>query len=188
MERIVAIAYWTRLDTDGRDACRLVETAAGWRLDGCATFLHDGQTCLLTYRVDCDTEWRTLSASVDGSLGLDRLAFAIVRSGDGWLFDGQVQPEAAGCVDLDLGFTPATNLLPIRRLAPRDGSECLTRAAYYREFVPGLGNLVQHYTRSGANDLVYRSPAHGFAATLRFHSSGFVTDYPGIWSGTVSTV
>lgn len=186
MERIVATAYWTRLDTDGRDACRLIETRGGWRLIGCATFVHEGMTCILPYRVDCDAGWRTLSARVDGSVGLDRLAFEIVRSGDDWLFDGEVQPEAAGCVDLDLGFTPATNLLPMRRLAPDSGVECVTRAAYYREFTPSLGALVQSYARIDTDHVAYSSPAHGFTATLRFHPSGFVTTYPGLWSGTVS--
>jgi hypothetical protein len=118
---------------------------------------------------------------------VDRVAFDIVRTGDAWTFDGKVQTEAAGCTDLDLGFTPATNLLPIRRLQLDDGVETPTRAAYYREFTPGLGALLQSYTRVGLGRVEYRSPAHDFSATLQYHPCGFVTDYPGLWSGAVST-
>lgn len=188
MDDIVATAIWKRLDTDGHDCCRLIRGPRGWRLSGCATFLHEGEACMLPYEVDCDGSWRTLSARVDGSVGFDRLTFDIARTANGdWLVDGQVQPAAAGCIDLDLGFTPATNLIAIRRLGLAAGAAADSRAAYYREFVPGLGALDQTYRRSGDATYAYASPAHGFSAELAVDPVGFVTDYPGLWSGTVAT-
>ena len=124
-----------------------------------------------------------------GSVGFEPLDFEIERTRDGeWLLDGRRQATAAGCIDLDLGFTPATNLLPIRRLAMEPGVEVPARAAYYLEFTRELGLIEQIYRREGSGTIGYASPAHGYAAMLGVHETGFVTDYPELWSGTVSAV
>ena len=187
MPEIVATALWRRLDTAGHDACRLVRTDQGWCLAGAAVFDHEGSTCLIDYTVDCDARWHTRRAWVHGSVGFEPLDFEIERTRDGeWLLDGRRQAAAAGCIDLDLGFTPATNLLPIRRLAMEPGVEVPARAAYYLEFTRELGLIEQIYRREGSGTIGYASPAHGYAATLSVHETGFVTDYPELWSGTVS--
>lgn len=183
----IATAFWTRLDTDGHDACRLARTSAGWRLAGCATFLHEAKACALAYAVDCDDAWRTLSARVDGFVGHDRLVFDVSRAGDTWLMNGMPQPDAAGQIDLDLGFTPATNLLALRRLDLAQGAHATAPAAYYLEFTTALGRLDQTYRRLDENRYAYESPAHGYRAELVVHPTGFVTDYPGLWRGVVST-
>jgi len=186
MGRIVATAFWHRLDTDGHDCCRLVETDEGWQLEGHAVFRHDGMPCGLGYTVRCDGEWRTRSASVSGGIGHEALGFEIVHGPEGWLLDGRIQNAAAGCIDLDLGFTPATNLIAIRRLVPKEGVDTFAPAAYYLEFTRALGLIEQIYRRTGGERLAYTSATHGYSAELAVHPSGFVLDYPGLWRGEVS--
>jgi uncharacterized protein len=41
----------------------------------------------------------------------------VAMPGERWELNGTDQPEAADCIDVDLNFTPATNLIAIRRLA-----------------------------------------------------------------------
>jgi len=188
MDEIVATAFWQRLDTEGHDACSLIRTRDGWRLAGCAVFDHGGKACRLAYTVDCDAGWRTLAASVAGSVGFEELLFGIERTQRGdWLLNGVAQPTAKGCIDLDLGFTPATNLIAIRRLDPGDEAETPAPAAYYLEFTLELGLLNQTYRRTGRERLHYRSPAYGYDETLTVSDVGFVTHYPGLWSGRVET-
>ena len=186
MRDIVATAFWKRLDTEGRDACRLVRDSSGWRLEGAALFDHGGRACILAYAVECDTQWRTMVARVAGSVGFDRLDFDVARAGDDWLLNGVVQPKARGQVDLDLGFTPATNLIAIRRLDLRSGVETPAPAAYYLEFTLELGLVEQTYRRTGEKTLAYASPAYDYAAELQVSPIGFVTEYPGLWSGQVT--
>ena len=186
MRDIVATAFWKRLDTEGRDACRLVRDSSGWRLEGAALFSHEGKACILDYAVDCDDRWRTVSAKVNGSVGFDTLDFEVTRTGDDWLLNGVIQPKARGQVDLDLGFTPATNLIAIRRLEPRPGVETPAPAAYYLEFTLELGLVEQIYRRTGERTLAYASPAYNYAAELQISPIGFVTEYPGLWSGQVT--
>lgn len=188
MDTIVATAFWRRLDTEGHDACRLIRKPDGWQLAGAAVFNHEGQLCILDYVVDCDSEWRTLSASVNGSVGFEPLVFEVERRrGNRWLLNGVVQPKATGCIDLDLGFTPATNLIAIRRLDPQPGAEIPAPAAYYLEFTLELGIVEQTYRRAAPDKLHYRSPAYNYDETLTVSETGFITEYPGLWSGRVMT-
>ena len=186
MHEIVATAFWKRLDTEGHDACRLMRDDDGWRLEGAALFSHEGKACILAYAVECDAQWHTVSAKVKGSVGFNRLDFDVARAGDDWLLNGVIQPKARGQVDLDLGFTPATNLIAIRRLDLRSGVETPAPAAYYLEFTLELGLVEQTYKRTGETTLAYASPAYDYAAELQVSPIGFVTEYPGLWSGQVT--
>jgi uncharacterized protein len=121
---------------------------------------------------------------VSGSVGFEELAFDVERTPAGdWLLNGTEQPTARGCIDLDLGFTPATNLIAIRRLDPPYDVETPAPAAYYLEFTLELGIVEQTYRRTGETTLAYASPAYDYSAELTVAPSGFVTDYPGLWKG-----
>jgi hypothetical protein len=90
------------------------------------------------------------------------------------------QPSVTGCIDLDLNFSPSTNLLPIRRLNLAVGDEAQVRAAWLRFPSFELEPLFQTYRRIDESTYRYLSST-GFAADLEVSSVGFVTNYPGIW-------
>src|SRR5688572_21320191 len=111
-------ALWRRLDTPGHDASRLSRTADGWRLEGTAVFAHERMPARLSYWVDCAEDWRTRRGGVAGWIGDQRYDVNVVRSEAGqWSLDGTVIEGLGQCVDLDFGFTPATNFLQLRRCA-----------------------------------------------------------------------
>jgi hypothetical protein len=95
--------------------------------------------------------------------------------------NGAPAPELTGLVDLDLGFTPATNLLPLRRLALEPGAAADTEAAWLDDATWTFSRLPQRYERRSANEYWYESPTAGYAALLTVTPEGFVTDYPGLW-------
>jgi hypothetical protein len=98
-----------------------------------------------------------------------------------WRVNGAECPAVAGCIDLDLGFSPSTNPLPIRRLALAVGEQAEVRAAWLP--FPGLvlTPLLQLYRREGGTTYRYESGGGSFVRTLEVNGSGFVTRYPGIW-------
>ena len=49
-----------------------------------------------------------------------------------WLLNNEPVPSARGCLDIDLNFSPSTNLLPVRRLNLTVGHEATVRAAWLR--------------------------------------------------------
>jgi hypothetical protein len=187
VDRIIATAFWRRLDSEGHDTCRLYQIADGWRLTGCAIFDLEGNPCLLNYTVDTDARWRTISAGVSGAIGFEELRLEIEAvPGRGWLLNGVAQNFAGSPLDLDLGFTPATNLLAIRRLDPPLGSDTLAPAAYLAFPDLELRLLEQTYRKTGNTTFAYAAPVYDYKAELTVSPSGFVIDYPGLWSGAVS--
>lgn len=173
---------WKRLDTPGHDACRLDGNGAGWTLDGTAVFRHDGAPARLTYRVVCDPAWRTLRGRVAGWIGVQPVAFRIARTDSGvWTLNGLMVSGLDDCVDLDLGFTPATNLLPLRRLDLADGHSAEAPAAWLHLSAGMLAVLPQRYERRSRTTYWYEAPSVHYAALLEVASTGFVLRYPGLW-------
>lgn len=181
--RPVAAWLWTRLDQPGHDGCRLLRMASGWRLVGAAAFREGRSPCHLTYIVDADLAWRTRGARVTGYVGATAVDLRIRRGrGDRWRVDGEPVAAAEGCPDLDLGFTPATNLLAIRRLGLRVGDRADAPAAYLE--VPRLRmiRLAQSYLRTSRTAYDYASPDVGYRGRLRVDRFGGIVDYPGVFA------
>lgn len=177
-----ATILWRRLDRPGHEAARLVALDSGWRLAGAAVFAHDGQPCALDYVIVCDARWQTVSARVSGWVGAQTIDIEIsVDSARGWRLNGTPCPEVLGCIDVDLNFSPSTNLLPIRRLSLGLGEEATVRAAWLR--FPGftLEPLEQLYRRTDEATYHYESAGGRFARDLPVNEAGLVLSYPGFW-------
>jgi hypothetical protein len=177
-----ASILWRRLDTPGHDACRLEGSDAGWELDGTAIFRHAGAPARLTYHVACDLAWRTQQGQVHGWLGMQSVEFTIMRTAGGvWTLNGQVVPGLESCIDLDLSFTPATNLLQIRRLALAEGQAAHAPAAWLDVPAGTLELLPQRYERRAEVTYWYEAPSVNYAALLEVTPTGFIRRYPGLW-------
>ena len=177
-----ASILWRRLDAPGHDACRLERTDGGWRLDGAAVFLHEGAPARLSYRVACDAAWHTREGSVQGWVGARAVDAAVRHSADGaWTLNGAVVPGLDGCVDLDLGFTPATNLLQLRRVALQVGQGADVPVAWLDVPALSLDVLHQRYERRAEGAYWYEAPRFGYAELLEVDPVGFARRYPGLW-------
>ena len=174
-------AIWRRLDFPGHDACRLIRSAEQIQLSGCAVFAQPVAT-LLTYAVTCDPAWRTLRGVVSGWQGSREIHHEFVRHGDAeWMHDGRLVPSVSGCIDLDFGFTPATNLVQLERLQLGIGQAADAPAAWFDFEEDVLKVLPQRYERRTEFTYWYEAPTVGYAAELQIAPSGFVARYPGIW-------
>ena len=175
---------WRRLDLPGHESARLLARGSGWRLHGTAVFLHDQRPCRLDYRVVCDAEWRTLSTKVTGWVGTEPVKIELLAGpgpGEPWRFNGAERADVVDCVDVDLAFSPSTNLLPIRRVPLAIGQEAQVRAAWLR--FPGftLEPFEQTYRRLDERTYRYESAGGAFMADLVVDDAGMVTHYPGLW-------
>lgn len=182
---ILQSVLWRRLDVPGHDACALWHVDDGWRLAGTAMFrTEEGRPCHLSYVVHCDSSWRTRSASVSGWLGQTLVQIALeVLPGERWTLNGEVQgEETLGLMDIDLGFTPATNLVQFQRLSLSVGDKIEAPVMYLHFPELTLGRLDHCYRRIAFDKYDYQAPRFGYAAILRVSDMGFVTDYPGLWT------
>jgi hypothetical protein len=177
-----ASILWSRLDTPGHDACTLRESDAGWQLDGSAVFVLEGAPARLTYNLTCDRSWRTQRGEVHGWIGTEPRDFDVTRSAGGiWTCNGVAVPALEECVDLDLGFSPSTNLFQLRRLALTEGQAVDAPVAWLDVTSGALELLLQRYERRSASTYWYEAPRFGYAALLEVDALGFVCRYPGLW-------
>jgi hypothetical protein len=178
----VASILWQRLNVPGHDICYLKGDAAGWTIEGTAIFREEGVSALLAYRVNCDLAWRTRQGNVHGELGEKSVAFQVARTTDGmWTLNGAIVSNLETCLDLDFGFTPATNLLQIRRLALSKGQAADAPAAWLNVSTGILKLLPQRYERRTESTYWYEAPRFGYADLLETTPIGFIHRYPGLW-------
>ncbi len=165
---------WVRLDRPGNDACRFAEAEGGYLIDGSAT---DAGWTPLRYRVRARDDGTTRRARIG-----EASRIFIRRAPDGaWTLNGAPVPEVAGALDIDLGFTPATTTLAIRRLALAVGEEAQLTAAWFDPDDERLKPVRQAYRRTAPGTYRFTAPDLGVSARLEVDRHGIVRDYEGLW-------
>ena len=176
------VTLWRRLDRAGHESARLFADGAQHHLHGTAVFAEDGAPVRLDYRIVCDGRWHTRSARVAGWHGARRVGVELTTDGEGrWRMNGADCPTVDGCLDVDLAFSPSTNLLPIRRLALPVGEGADVRAAWLTFPALELEPLPQRYERTAERQYRYASRGGSFTADLELDDAGFVLRYAGLW-------
>jgi uncharacterized protein len=151
-------------------------------VQGTAVFSQSGRPCRLDYRIDCDAAWRTRSARVEGWFDTESIDIDVaVDATQGWTMNGRACDGVQGCIDIDLDFSPVTNLLPIRRRKLAVGERVAVRAAWLRFPSATLEPLDQIYERLSDTKYRYESAGGAFVAVLDVNAVGLVTRYQGIW-------
>lgn len=170
---------WRRLDLPGHEIASLEVLDDGWKLSGTTIFAYQQDPVKLDYVVICDAAWRTNSAQVSGVIGGQAIDLTVsVDSQRRWSLNGTECSCLEGSIDIDLGFSPSTNLIPIRRLALAVGEPAEVSAAWLPfELEP----LPQVYRRLTERTFHYESHGGSFVRTLEVNAGGFVTNYPGLW-------
>jgi len=177
-----AAVLWRRLDAPGADAAQLGRTAGGWKVTGAAVCLQSGEIAYLRYEVTCDERWRTQRGLVVGHVGDRRIEMEVeANEKREWTVNGTPVPVVKGCIDLDLNFTPATNLIQFRRLALGVGDRAEAPAAWIKVPEFELRRLPQTLYRTSERSYDYTAPTEGYAGVLTVHPSGFVLHYPELW-------
>lgn len=181
---MTATILWRRLDLPGHEIGILEPRKDGWELRGTAVFSHESRPCKLDYVVVCNSDWHTSSARVDGVVGDLGVALNVsVDERRRWSLNEVDCPAVAGCIDIDLGFSPSTNLLPIRRLSLAVGEEAEVRAAWLPFPSLVFQPLLQLYRRQGERTYRYESSGGRFVRVLEVSRDGLVVAYPDLWIG-----
>ncbi|HTR15307.1 MAG TPA: putative glycolipid-binding domain-containing protein [Roseiarcus sp.] len=174
-------ALWRRLDVLGHDAAQISPNDGGWILTGAAAFMHETGPAGVAYLVQTDESWRTKRGTVRGFVGDRSINFDIRRDAENWRLNGVVVPGLGHLLDLDLSFTPATNLLQLKRAAPRIGESVSLPAAWFSLNDGRLTELPQIYKRLTEKTYDYAAPSVPYRAVLEVDKDGFAMSYPGLW-------
>ncbi|MEV0152903.1 putative glycolipid-binding domain-containing protein [Micromonospora sp. NPDC050686] len=194
--------FWSRTDTAGSEHV-VLDDRPGLTAQGVALAVDPiPYTC--RYRLTAAPDWSTSRLEVEANGAGWARSVRLERAGDGWRVrtgeegDLDAALRAAGhppaglpgtddpgrlaeALDVDLGGSPLTNTLPIRRLGlsrlPADQAHGVTVAWV---LLPGLAVLPaeQVYTSLGPGRVRYASDS--FTADLEVDPEGFVLRYPGL--------
>ncbi len=173
---------WTCLDKNGQDACRISKVPDGWSIEGSALFCHQNDVASLYYRLACDDSWCSTMALVKGWFGAKNIELSIIQEGcKRWFINGHHDASLDGLMDIDLGFTPASNTNALRRLNLK-ASEAATSVALWLDTEDWkVKKLYQEYACIVPHTYDYASPLHDYRAILKTTDFGIISEYPGLW-------
>ncbi|MCX8995521.1 putative glycolipid-binding domain-containing protein [Rhizobiaceae bacterium BDR2-2] len=177
------IVRWCDWQGNGLEHCYMREGPEGLLLEGVVAGTREGlYGACYTVRTVADFRTREVRVSyVDGP------QLHVTADGEGHWHDmiGRVSiPALDGAIDVDIGVTPATNTLPVKRLRLEPCQSRDIVAAYVPlpaqvdgPFLPRPAK--QRYTCLVANRRYrYEGLFRGFSAELEFDAAGLVLDYP----------
>src|SRR5690606_28938181 len=133
------------------------------------------------YSVSLDAQWRAVRGQVQGFLSDAEVDQLVEHDRGGWYLNGEKAEGLDHLIDLDFGFTPATNLPQLRRLALRPGEAADAPAAWLEAGASRLVELRQRYERRDENSYWYQAPSVDYEAVLEIAANGFVAVYPQLW-------
>lgn len=174
---------WNRHDLPSLEHGRLYRHHAGFTLTGMVVAGLDGRQLHCSYEVETTRSWQTRKVKIRLSSGTEDQSLHLERDDNGRWWNGDTELTAfAGMNDIDLGITPSTNTLPIRRLELEPG-ESMSMTAVLVQF-PSLivTPLPQQYTRTGEYTYRYESNHGAYQADLEVDEHGLVTRYADVWS------
>jgi uncharacterized protein len=174
-------AVWKRLDRPGRDAALLEAHAGGWLLRGAAAFDHQLGSAVVAYEVQVNARLETSRGLLNGFLGDAIVRHEILRDDGGWRVDGVAAGGLQHLVDLDFGFTPATNVLQLMRMALAPAGKAELPVAWFDLDSAALTELPQTYERRSETSYWYEAPTIPYQALLEIAPNGFVRSYPDLW-------
>ena len=179
--QLLRTVIWRNLKIPGQEYCMLFGSPEGFNFNGWVILAY-GRPYWIRYEIQCDSSWNTRSVQVAFASGNSRSeAHYKVKPPGLWWRQNREIPELRGCLDVDLGFSPATNTLPIRRLNLRQNESGHLAAAWIRLPDQPVVPLEQIYTNLGGRNFRYQSVPSGFTADITVDHLGLVAKYSKGW-------
>lgn len=173
---------WALEQERGEETFDLLRTDTGYRLKGVIEASKDGDPVHVTYQIDCDPGWRTRAVHIEvDQSGAHRVAHLETDGQGNWRGNLPNIDKICGCIDVDLEYTPATNLLPLRRLRLRPGASAEIRTVWVRFPELNVQPLRQTYTQLSEHRVRYESET-GFQADIEVDAWGLAIQYGEIWA------
>jgi hypothetical protein len=146
-----------------------------------AVFKHEAGPACINYAVELDRSWGTISGDIRGFLAGRPIGHVIRRENDGWYLNGTMIAGLHHLVDLDYGFTPATNMQLLRRINLNAGQSMDVSVVWFDIDAATLTKLPQRYERRDETSYWYKSPTGAYEAMLQVSENGFARIYPDLW-------
>ena len=180
--RTIRSGMWQWLTGPGLERFELVREEGGWKVRGTIVALGESGPAEAVYSWSSDEAWQTHRAQISLRDESGERSLHVIAKNGSWFENGHEKKQFAGCVDIDLGWSPSTNTIAIRRLNLLVGARSgpLTMA-WVRFPLLTLEILPQEYERVSDRRYIYTSRGGGFRAALDVDKDGLVVEYKGYW-------
>ena len=175
---------WQGLITPSMERFIVGASRGGFEFSGLILQAHEKSPLVVRYAIEVDAAWRTQKVEVELEDGGQRRLSLRVDAEGNWSHNGERLEQVAGCIDVDLEWSPSTNTLPIRRLRLAPGETKTVAAAWVRFPSLEVQRIEQSYERLAERRYRYRSGR--FTADLAVDDDGMVLQYGVNWK-TVAT-
>ena len=183
---VSTVVLWRPLFATGLERCVYSRYDNGAHsLEGTVVIVRDEEPIEIDYTINLDRDWKTVNAEV-AVAAEEAVVFTFSRDKHNrWLIESEtgddmrIEGERDPIFDLDLGFTSATNMLPIRRLDLGIGDYHDVTALWLKYPEWTIQPLRQTYTR--LDDMIYRYESPNFSAEITVDDLGLPIDYASLW-------
>ena len=178
----VSSGLWLWLQGMGLERFELARAAEDWIFHGTILTLAADAAAEARYEIVCDRAFRTRRANVSLRDAAGERTLQIVTESGRWYENGRENKTVVGALDIDLGWSPSTNTLPIKRLQLQVGQTSGEFIAAWVRFPDlTLQPLPQEYVRLAERQYRYSSRGGAFVANLLMDDDDLVLDYEGFW-------
>ncbi len=166
---------WLSTELQSAEHCTIRTGPGSHEFESTALLVYRDVPARIDYTLSTNEALQRHRVRIEMTAGGQRRILSLDHSDNGWLVDGVPRADLEACMDIDLGWTPATNTLPLRRETIEIGQSIETLAAWVR--FPELDVIAsaQKYTRLAGNLVRYQSAT--FEAELVVSPDGIVTTY-----------
>ena len=180
--QMVCSGVWQWLQGTGLERFGFVRAADDWIFRGTILTLAADAAVEARYEIICDRSFHTKQANVSVRDATGERTLQIATKDGRWYENGRENQTVKGAVDIDLGWSPSTNTLPIKRLKLGIGQTSGEfMAAWVRFPELTLQPLPQEYVRLADRQYRYSSRSGAFQANLLVDDNDLVLEYEGFW-------
>jgi hypothetical protein len=178
----ISSGLWRWLQGTGLERFELLRTGDEWLFRGTILTLSHDAAAEARYEITCDRSFHTRAANVSVRDAAGKRTLQIATENGRWYENGRENKTVVGALDIDLGWSPSTNTLPIRRLGLEIGQTSGEFIAAWVRFPElTLKPLPQEYLRLGNRKYRYSSRGGAFVAELLVDEHDLVLAYEGFW-------
>jgi uncharacterized protein len=178
----VVSGLWRWLQGTGLERFEVLRTVDEWTFRGTILTLAHDAAAEARYEITCDLAFHTRAANISVRDSAGERTLQIRAQSGRWFENGVENQTVRGAIDIDLGWSPSTNTLPIRRLGLEVGQtsgEFIAAWVRFPELM--LQPLQQEYLRLSEHEYRYSSRAGAFVAKVLVDKDGVALNYEGFW-------
>ncbi|MGD9890589.1 MAG: putative glycolipid-binding domain-containing protein [Dehalococcoidia bacterium] len=178
---------WLALHAPGAEHVEIRQCPWGYWIDSRMAGVEEGLPVRASYRIDVDAAWSVIGVAAMWSMAGATHRLRLRRSASGeWRDANGPRPDLAGCVDIDIAWTPLTNSLPVRRLGFAVGDRRTIPVAYIAPPDLAVTAVRQQYTRLAPDRWRYEGYPPGFVADITVDGDGLVVNYPNLFQAVAT--